>query len=69
MIMKPPCKDCPDRQVGCHSTCEKYLLYKSELDKIKDSIQRERDFENLVRHRYTKGKPDLRKYSKNKKGL
>lgn len=30
--MKAPCKDCPDRQVGCHSTCEKYIEFKKEAD-------------------------------------
>lgn len=29
---KAPCKDCPDRQVGCHSTCEKYIEFKKEAD-------------------------------------
>lgn len=24
---KPPCKDCPDRAVGCHGYCEKFLEY------------------------------------------
>lgn len=25
-----PCKDCPDRVVGCHSTCQKYLEARDE---------------------------------------
>lgn len=25
--MKPPCKDCLDRYVNCHSCCKKYLAY------------------------------------------
>ena len=27
-----PCKDCPDRQVGCHGTCGKYKDYRAALD-------------------------------------
>lgn len=27
-----PCINCSLRQVGCHSTCEKYISYKTELD-------------------------------------
>lgn len=27
---KPPCKDCTDRQVGCHGKCEKYIQWKTE---------------------------------------
>lgn len=23
-----PCKDCPDRAPGCHSTCERYAEFK-----------------------------------------
>lgn len=29
------CKDCPDREVGCHSTCEKYKKWKEEHDRVK----------------------------------
>ena len=25
--VKSPCKDCPNRQIGCHSKCEKYQEY------------------------------------------
>lgn len=27
-----PCKDCPDREVGCHSKCERYTSFRKELD-------------------------------------
>lgn len=27
---KYPCKDCPDRHLGCHGTCEKYLSVKED---------------------------------------
>ena len=26
-MMPGPCKDCVDRELGCHSTCEKYLEF------------------------------------------
>lgn len=26
--VQSPCKDCPDRHMKCHGTCEKYLDYK-----------------------------------------
>lgn len=29
------CKDCQDRAVGCHSTCERYKAEKAEWDKIR----------------------------------
>lgn len=25
-----PCKDCPDRCVGCHAVCEKYITWNKE---------------------------------------
>jgi hypothetical protein len=25
-----PCKDCPDRYVGCHSKCSKYIEWKAQ---------------------------------------
>ena len=29
----PPCKDCEDRELGCHSTCEKYIEFTKEKAK------------------------------------
>lgn len=26
-MMTAPCKDCPDRKTGCHSTCHKYIEF------------------------------------------
>lgn len=30
----PPCKDCGDRKLKCHSTCEAYKSFKSKLNDI-----------------------------------
>ena len=27
------CKDCEKRQIGCHSNCEDYLLFREKKDK------------------------------------
>ena len=32
---KVPCKDCKDREIGCHSKCKKYLDFKKDLKKTK----------------------------------
>jgi hypothetical protein len=32
--MRPPCKDCPDRHELCHATCERYLAYREERDRL-----------------------------------
>ena len=34
--MKPPCKDCPDRQVGCHGKCGKYAEFSEERARIRE---------------------------------
>ena len=31
--IKCPCKDCTDRQVGCHSKCEKHAEYQAECER------------------------------------
>lgn len=33
--MTAPCKDCPDRVVGCHSTCKRYTEYAKEREEIR----------------------------------
>lgn len=30
-----PCKDCPDRYLGCHSECERYADFCRELERIR----------------------------------
>ena len=36
--MKPPCKGCEDRAVGCHGSCERYKQYKAELAAAKAEL-------------------------------
>lgn len=36
--MKPPCKGCEDRAVGCHGNCERYKQYKAELAAAKAEL-------------------------------
>ena len=31
--MTAPCKNCGDREIGCHSKCEKYKTFRKPLDK------------------------------------
>ncbi len=31
--IKAPCKDCEDRKLRCHSTCERYLDFKAKNEK------------------------------------
>ena len=31
-----PCKDCKDRAIGCHGTCEKYSEYRKQREKERE---------------------------------
>lgn len=42
------CKDCQDRTVGCHSTCQKYQAAKAEYQKSIDAIQKLKDAEDCI---------------------
>ena len=39
--MKPqsPCKDCKEREVGCHAACKKYAGYCKELESWKQTVK------------------------------
>lgn len=30
-VMRTPCKDCEDREIGCHGKCDKYRDYHSRI--------------------------------------
>lgn len=32
----PPCKDCNDRNPGCHGKCQRYADWKSKLEKVNE---------------------------------
>ncbi len=51
-----PCKNCPDRHLGCHSECEKYIAYD-----ILNNIRREAE------HRKKHTEDDLFKTSRHSK--
>lgn len=46
--MKCDCKGCTDRQVGCHSWCERYLQFKQELNDRNQLIQKMKDQERIL---------------------
>ena len=45
--MKPPCKDCPDRHLNCHSECIRYLRWKEHLEALRAAEKVEKDKEVL----------------------
>ena len=46
-MAKAPCKDCPDRVVGCHGTCTKYQEFRKQLD-AENVAQRKALYERVV---------------------
>lgn len=34
-VSLPPCKDCPDRKLRCHDSCERFQSWKAEREKGK----------------------------------
>ena len=36
--MKAPCKDCAERQIGCHSACDKYREWKVGHDSKREFV-------------------------------
>jgi len=59
------CKDCTNRRIGCHSSCEKYLKEKADHNVLMRYIN---DTEEIYRHtkneKYKKSNKQLRKYGK-----
>ena len=45
-MVKAPCKDCADRDLGCHSTCGPYKEYKEMYQRGVEAMKRERDAVN-----------------------
>ena len=33
-MLNGPCKDCDEREIGCHSHCIAYRKYRAEMDEI-----------------------------------
>lgn len=36
-----PCKNCGDRHLGCHSTCENYISWKGQIDEANKARRKE----------------------------
>lgn len=44
------CKDCDDRVIGCHATCERYLGEKKEIEELKEKIKKDQLVDNFILH-------------------
>ena len=50
-----PCRDCYDRQPGCHSSCERYIAHRAAARAESDAVRTERDVA-IMTDRYEKEK-------------
>lgn len=58
-LYRAPCKDCPDRYIGCHANCDAYISYcvkmrnyRKHTDVVGDTIaEGKKRFWNDVRKR------------------
>lgn len=48
-MIKAPCMDCLNRQIGCHGNRELYKHYQTEMRKVKNYIRGYHDKENDMR--------------------
>lgn len=39
--MTCPCRDCKEREVGCHGYCELYKIWSEENERLRNKIQQE----------------------------
>ena len=55
--VKPPCKDCAERYVGCHSQCDAYQSYVEKNQRNREEIQRAKrmDYNPNVKKKARKG--------------
>lgn len=49
MRVQPPCSQCTERELGCHSTCMSYKKYTEEKDNYKSQILEIKKKNNLHR--------------------
>lgn len=63
----PPCYNCTDREMGCHSKCEKYKGYSVQNEALREARQKTREdngyFSEAKERNYFHR---VRKYSKKK---
>jgi len=57
-LLKAPCKDCPDRYLGCHDHCEKFKKYAEERKRLRElkakNIQTSYDYSEIRHYRFRK---------------
>lgn len=63
-----PCRDCKNREVGCHATCEAYMKYKLANQKEHDAINQIKYNQSLT-YTYTKRRNSINMKKKGKRNI
>lgn len=50
-----PCKDCADRSIACHGSCEKYKTWSAEEQQKKEWLKEKNTYTTSFGLQYTKG--------------
>jgi len=61
LVRDNPCSGCKDREIGCHSTCDKYLDFRKRLEEKKELERQAKSENNILVGYYIQSK---KKYSK-----
>lgn len=57
--MNGPCLDCPDRVIGCHGSCEKYIAFKERKLQETNNMIHQNEFKYRTKfnqRKYNKGR-------------
>ena len=57
-----PCMDCEWRSVGCHSHCELYANFKTELEKYKQYLREKERYIHINYHEQMKERERKRRF-------
>lgn len=49
------CYQCPDREIGCHSVCERYAAYREEVEKARKQREHDANCRDVFAERYYRG--------------
>lgn len=62
--MKAPCKDCPNREIGCHSSCEAYKEYARFCEDLREKRLKERmKRDAIIEHKRNSYRRNNKKHS------
>lgn len=55
------CKDCQDRRIGCHATCQKYIEQSRQRQERKEAIRKQKDLDAAQKDRAIEGAVRMKK--------